>query len=317
MNNPSRLMIIVLFVIMSLSLLSSAYNYLVIGDFTEIARNQRLEAYYNQLRDEITLVAENAKSKAALVASIPKVQEAFAKGNRKVISDMFVSGFENIEDKYNFRQFQFHYPPATSFLRVHKPDTYGDDLSAFRNTVLDTNKHLRPISGLERGRAGIGIRGMVPVFYEDDHIGSVEFGLAFDQAFFESFKRRTGIEAAFHMLPNENIKTFKEKDAAFHQLASTFPKGLRIDPSYIKIGLNQPSVLDEISFFGRSHTLFTGPIKDFRGETAGVIIFAMDTSEYVRMGNTARNIILLQVIITLMIALMTFAFAPLGRLRNK
>ncbi len=59
---------------------------------------------------------------------------------------------------------------------MHKPSKFGDDLSGFRATVIETNKTKQPITGLEVGRGGPGLRVVYPVFNKGVHIGSVEFG---------------------------------------------------------------------------------------------------------------------------------------------
>ena len=79
--------------------------------------------------------------------------------------------------------------PATSFLRVHKPQKFGDDLSGFRKTVVATNTQKTTIMGLERGRAGIGVRGVVPIAHEGSHVGSIEFGLSFGKDFLSGLYR--------------------------------------------------------------------------------------------------------------------------------
>ena len=45
----------------------------------------------------------------------------------------------------------FDSPPATYFLRVHDPKTYGDDISGRRTTVVEANKTGKPIVGVETG----------------------------------------------------------------------------------------------------------------------------------------------------------------------
>ena len=80
----------------------------------------------------------------------------------------------------------FHLPNARSLLRAWR-DGYqltrdgvrldvSDDLSGFRQTVLDINRgRHEPITGIEVGRGGLVIRGLMPVEGTDgNHLGSVE-----------------------------------------------------------------------------------------------------------------------------------------------
>jgi len=140
-----------------------------------------------------------AQTLSALVANIPQVQAAFAAGDRETLKGYFADGFDILKSTYGVRQFQFHTPPAFSFLRVHKLAKYADDLSSFRHTVVETNRTRRPIRGLEVGVAGLGVRGMVPVMHDGKPVGSVEFGMSFGQSFFDAFAAKHGVDLALYI----------------------------------------------------------------------------------------------------------------------
>lgn len=74
-----------------------------------------------------------------IVALSPEIQTEFAEGRRDDLAARTVPLFTQLKKRYAARQFQFHTPPAVSFLRAHKPQKFGDDLSSFRKTILATN----------------------------------------------------------------------------------------------------------------------------------------------------------------------------------
>ena len=113
-----------------------------------------------------------------------------------------------MKKEFAARQFQFHIPPATSFLRVHKPEKFGDDLSSFRKTVIATNESKKNIVGLEKGVAGLGIRGISPVFHQGEHVGSVEFGMSFGQPFFEKFKEKYNVDISLFIKRDDKFEVF-------------------------------------------------------------------------------------------------------------
>ncbi|MEA3289797.1 MAG: diguanylate cyclase [Campylobacterota bacterium] len=76
--------------------------------------------------------------------------------------------------KYNIKQLHFHLKNNESFLRFHKPERFGDDLSEVRATVKYVNEHKKPIDGFEEGRIYNGYRFVYPLFFEDEYLGSVE-----------------------------------------------------------------------------------------------------------------------------------------------
>lgn len=81
--------------------------------------------------------------------------------------------YERLE-KYNFRQLHFQLPDNTSFLRMHSPDKYGDNLSDVRETIRRTNETKKVVFAYEEGRIYNGYRFVYPLFSAGEHCGSVE-----------------------------------------------------------------------------------------------------------------------------------------------
>ncbi len=88
-----------------------------------------------------------------------------------------------------FRQLHVHMPDNSSFLRMHSPDTFGDDLAEVRSTVARANQEFLFVRGFEEGRVFSGYRFVMPLFElgtprsarnDLTHIGSVELGVGFD-----------------------------------------------------------------------------------------------------------------------------------------
>lgn len=84
-----------------------------------------------------------------------------------------VDMYNNMED-YKLKQLHFHLKDNKSFLRFHRPDKYGDDLSNIRLTVAYVNEHHKSISGFEEGRIYNGYRFVYPLEYNGVYLGSVE-----------------------------------------------------------------------------------------------------------------------------------------------
>ena len=71
-------------------------------------------------------------------------------------------------------QLHFHTPDGKSYLRFHKPETYGDSLLEARPSVRIVNEEKRSVYGFETGKARAGFRYLYPVHYKQRHIGNVE-----------------------------------------------------------------------------------------------------------------------------------------------
>lgn len=77
------------------------------------------------------------------------------------------------------KQLHFHLPDNTSFLRFHRPNKFGDDLTDIRESVRIANSELRYVEGFEEGKTYSGFRFVYPLFYKNEHIGSVEISISF------------------------------------------------------------------------------------------------------------------------------------------
>ncbi|MET0066734.1 MAG: methyl-accepting chemotaxis protein [Candidatus Thiodiazotropha sp.] len=211
-----------------------------------------------------------ARAMSALVAGIPEVQEAFAERDRETLSELFLPGFETLKKTYGVRQFQFHTPPATSFLRVHKAAKYGDDLSSFRHTVVDANQNTRAIQGLEVGVAGLGVRGMVPISYQGKHQGTVEFGMSFGQAFFDDYSKQHGVDLELFINRDGKLDRFATTMADNGLVASDELLGLKMDENVFGFG----------ELKGAPVAFYAAPVADYSGNPLGVLIVAKDRTAY-------------------------------------
>ena len=244
----------------------------------EAERNE-LDAHFKAIKNAIASESRMAETMSAVIANIPLVQEKFAAGDRKLLSELFVPGFKLLNRDYGVEQFQFHTPPATSFFRAHLPQKFGDDLSSFRLTVIATNKNQKPIRGLEDGVGGLGARGMVPVLHNDKHVGSVEFGMRFGQAFFDKFKVENSVDAGLHILDKDSFKT----------RGSTLGKEHLLPVEVLKKAMGGEPQLMQREINGVPHAVYAAAINDYSGKPIGVIEIAMDRSNYQATLASART----------------------------
>jgi signal transduction histidine kinase len=96
----------------------------------------------------------------------------------------------------DFEQIHFHTPKNYSFLRMHKPDRFGDDLTDIRYSVDFVNKFKESINGLEMGRVVPGFRNVYPLSFNNKYIGSVEISLSV-KAFINKLKNVYDVDTHF------------------------------------------------------------------------------------------------------------------------
>jgi len=173
------------------------------------AEDQLLHHYYVMLLAFLEDQGDTALTLATMFAQSAEIQRAFAERDRAELTRLALPTWLSLDGKHEVPQCQFHVPPATSFLRLHNLEAYGDDLSGFRQSVVDAMTERTPVAGLELGRTGLGIRGVSPVWYGADFVGTVEFGMSFDDRSLRAYADSFGLALQVHLFASrEDIGVF-------------------------------------------------------------------------------------------------------------
>ncbi|WP_164938458.1 methyl-accepting chemotaxis protein [Bradyrhizobium guangdongense] len=249
----------------------------IIAGIIDRADQRELRSHYDALLSRIAEESHRAAAMSTVVAAMPATQEAMAKQDREALVRLFGPVLAATKSEYGVEQFQFHTPPATSFLRVHQPAKFGDDLSSFRKTVVDANQERKVVVGLEGGVAGLGIRGVVPIAQAGKHLGSVEFGLTFGQSFLEDFKLNRHVDIAFHLADSSGFKLF----------GGTLKGKSFFEPADYGRATAGEFTLRQGKLDTTPVAALLGPIKDFSGKPLGAVELVMDNADYVSSADRA------------------------------
>jgi methyl-accepting chemotaxis protein len=214
-----------------------------------------------------------------ILAGNAAIQEQFANRDREALSQMLEQGYKQLKSEHGVVQLQFHTAPAISFLRLHRPEKFGDDLSAIRKTVVEVNASGKPVTGLEYGVEGLGIRGVTPVKKDGKQIGSVEIGMSFGDRFFEAFKRGTGADVALHLATPRGFEAY----------ASTFAAAPALTQEQMTAALTRKSASLAMTVGGVDEAIVLAPVKDYKGDTIGVSMLGVDRSIFVNALSEARR----------------------------
>jgi len=109
-------------------------------------------------------------------------------------------------------QFHFVSKENISFLRMHKPDKFGDDLTDVRYSFMYVNKKLKAIKGFERGKTTHAFRYAYPIIYKDKHLGAVEISLTSD---FIQYNLSKLSKIHTHFLVKKNIIDMESWDSKY------------------------------------------------------------------------------------------------------
>lgn len=235
------------------------------------AETQQLQDLYFALMTTIDAQAYRAQALGTAVSHIPEIQSAFAERDRERLLAMTQPIFREMSREHALEQFQFHLPPATSFLRVHQPERFGDDLSSIRRTVVEANQERRAMRGLEVGVFGLGVRGVVPVAYEGRHLGTLEFGLSFGEAFFANFSEQFSANAALHIQRNGRIESY----------AGTIRGEARFDQQALSAIMRGEPQMRRLMHQDRPVVVYAQAIQDYAGTPFGVLEVMLDRTDNV------------------------------------
>jgi diguanylate cyclase (GGDEF)-like protein/PAS domain S-box-containing protein len=241
----------------------------------------------------------------SLINTRPQVVASFAKGDRAALLAQCLPLYESLQkENPSFVYFHFYTPDNRSFLRVHQPEQYGDDLSS-RPIVVGINRRHKLLAGYELGPAGFFYRISQPVFVGEVYVGAVEFGfkaeqlvehvggehgaqmaLLFDKAIWQRMKH------AGHPAAQEvgNQVLMACCDNVFRHLPENFLfPSKNLAPRQIQ---------------GRWYVFDTSlALPDFKGDTAGRIALAIEVTRFVEEFNAFVGI---SIVLTLLVGLVAF-----------
>jgi len=270
--------------------------------------NERMMNLQQVFINRLDLLVDFSVALATETAENPEVQEAFSAKDRERLIELTQPGYIALDEAYDIPQYQFHLPPATSFLRLHQLDQYGDDLSSFRFTVLAANVEKRPIGGLEIGRGGLGVRGIVPVRHLGDHIGTVEFGLNVDQTLLNDLKNTYKSEWQILLLKGPaEIATFVTQptssvpphpDLLFQ--ASTLETPIFSTEEGYTRALQGEINIESVSVKGNRYAVLSTPVYDFSRNIIGVVNIISDQAAIVQQQRQQITNLILILIITML-----------------
>ncbi len=241
------------------------------ADLIHLNEERRLRNNYQYFLALIESKKDMALSLAYMVAENPVVAEAFAKRDRKRLMELLLPAYETLNEEFGIKQFHFHIPPATSFLRLHLPKQYGEDMEVYRQTINRARETGKGVGGLEWGVTGFGLRGVVPVFYKGEQVGTVELGESFEGPLLEAFKKDYGADLTLYVQQESGVSNPRV-------LASTLEKPF-IPPEVFSSSFHS----GEVVFYtaernGRDIASVAGPVRDFSSRIVGVVKVSVDRS---------------------------------------
>jgi len=96
----------------------------------------------------------------------------------------------------------FAFENNKTFLRVHKPKKFDDNLSKVRYSFTYVNANKKAISGFEEGKISHAFRNITPLFYKQEYLGSVDLSFS-SESIQDNMKSLHNIDT--HFILNKHI----------------------------------------------------------------------------------------------------------------
>jgi len=291
-----------------------------IQEQTYSEQSEKLKSYFGNM---IKAKSETALTNAIALSNDKAFADALVQDDRSVAMDeaKVILGQYSKESELKKVKLHIHTQDVTSFLRVWKPQKNGDDLKGFRHTINEIKSTQKSFSAIEIGRVGMTLRGLAPIFDNNDYVGSLEFILGF-LPIIENAKKQNGSSALF-LLKDEYLSIAK----SLAQAPSVH--GYVLSQNEKKSDMNLFAELKEIDLdfkdYSKTENYFITklPLNDFQDKEIGHLIVGKKLQEVDAIVDNAISNSILQIImmiiidifilVVVMLVINKIVSSPLGR----
>lgn len=185
-KNVVWLFILAFLVAESLLILVGSMNFQAKRNHILEDRSNQLKTAYEAIFNTYSLVSSVIYEQIINTPQITELYSRAYKNNEKRQAEIRDSLFQILNPKYieltsqSIKQLHFHLPDNVSFLRFHRPEKFGDNLTDVRESVRIANAEQRFVQGFEEGKIYNGFRFVYPLSHKGEHIGTVETSISFD-----------------------------------------------------------------------------------------------------------------------------------------
>ncbi|MCK4751981.1 MAG: hypothetical protein KAS75_00945 [Planctomycetes bacterium] len=294
--------------------------------------NSQLYSTDQVFKKELIENAELLDGLADFIERDKELQNAWLAKDRELLQHHAKPLLEELRSKHKITHFYFHDVESTCFLRVHKPERYGDSIKRF--TMEQAVREQVSSSGIELGQLGtFTLRVVHPWYINGELAGYIELGEEIEhiktelkealggEFFFivnKSYLERSGWEAGMKMLGRtadwDQLDNFVVIDSTVPELPLEASDYLRDLSECSKAEHFSTSLV--ISSDKRSYRAGFIPLMDAGGRDVGDIIVLKDTTAakaFLKM----LSVCLITISAIVAILLFVLFFFYIGRIERK
>ncbi len=292
LTGPALLITAATFVVVAITVVAQ----LLTGRLVETAHRGDYELMRNAFAGTLRAMTDEAASDAEIVANIPSVRAALTERDRTKLLGQTERSFKLLEEKYAIDQAQFHTPPGISFLRLHRPDKFGDDQTDHRPMLAEVHQEKGLRKGVDITRSGPAIFGIVPILDDAGNLaGSFEMGLEVAPVL-DDMKSQFGFEGAIFFqekqlqdiatdLPGDVVSA-KNRVGRFTRFYATHPKLATSLVTDKEVDVRTPTTYQR-SVAGVPYGVQLIPLYNYANKQIGVVAVAASFEEDKRLARRA------------------------------
>lgn len=266
----------------------------------------REDSYALQSKEMNTVFTEALKAKNSVgitnainIAKNSAVVNGLTSGDREGTLKSLKSLSKEYKEHTKFGNIKIHVHDrdVRSFIRVWKPEKFGDDLSGFRKTILAVKESRKPLVAIEVGVAGLELRGIAPIESGGEYVGSVEFMQGLNSVV-KDLQKNFGTELIIG-LDNRYLENAKEIQSA-QKIGKNFTLAVKedvVNKAFLK-ELNEAEFDPKSGSFNTENYYVTPvPIKDFSDDVVAYAFTAKKLETVEAIISQSEDSLLRQVVI--------------------
>jgi len=283
----------------------------------EDAIKSEITRYHTMIDERIDKKMDVGLTNAVGLSANGTIIDALYTNNRTQAIKELQSINKIYADNTNFHgiKLHIHTKDTKSFLRTWKPEKYGDDLSGFRHTIVDVKKTKKTKKVFELGRAGLVVRGIVPVKKDGEYIGSLEFiqGVGSVSRYFTKKRKMNYVMLLTPKTADFSISV--KKHPKIGDLYVSQPKWFTKDVINFIKKANIKTLLKDGYYIDDKIFVVMKKIYDYTGTMVGYHVLGSNTDHITELTNHAQELIISQ--LQLLLATIIFMVIILSIVVNR
>ncbi len=216
-----------------------------------------------------------------LLTTHPEIAAAFIKKDRDTLHRLTSPLFKALKsENKHLHVMHYHRPDGRSFLRMHKPEKFDDDLRQIRPAIQHVHQIKKPLTCYEIGIYGAFYRVIQPVFHQGEYAGVLELGIKV-HTFMESLQKHISDPLTTFYMTEKWQKVITPQDFEFLSFGE-HTLNTHNAPLYTKLPMDLDLATDNqrVIIAGKAYLIHAYPIfKDFQGDSIGGFIVMQDLSQ--------------------------------------